>query len=480
MFRRFISLAALVSAALAPAAQAQSPPFNQPNAVLINISEADLNRIVRGAFRAGGGPRFEGGEEETSRGISDLEYRADVSEPELELGDDGTFRLSLEVLEGWLRIGRIERELLSRRTFCENLGVRVDPDRPVDIALQFRLLVEDGELQIIPQELQLSNAARNFELVKPSRCGNSFLPTWLLWWLGKHRLRKQLDSLDEVLLTKARESAAELNGDEGLLHKHWRIRPDPASERRMDLYLYPQTLDTSHGSLFVSLATSGADRARAASGPPEWASPLLSRSFLGLSESFVNAALQATFKRINDTPYEPSGGLDRLFKSRSIRTLLPGVRQVESGHDVYLTFRLSSAPEIRFERIDSGAGPARAVIRLRLSDVEMRFWETDGSSAEELAMIEIVSGRLALVPYANVIGGISFEIHENDWTLASREVELDEELLAAVFQEIVFGEVFETQYEPVAKSLFDVGEEEFRPRYFDRVGNHLVIGLGDF
>ena len=44
-------------------------------------------------------------------------------------------------------------------------------------------------------------------------------------------------------------------------------------------------------------------------------------------------------------------------------------------------------------------------------------------------------------------------------------------------QEMLFGEVFETRYEPVADDTLDVGTTAFDTRHFDLVGNHLIIGL---
>jgi hypothetical protein len=106
----------------------------------------------------------------------------------------------------------------------------------------------------------------------------------------------------------------------------------------------------------------------------------------------------------------------------------------------------------------------------------MTIWEGDSL----LGTLEIESSRLAVAPYLSAAGGISFDVIENEWRLSSRGIEFDEETLAAVFQELFFGEMFETRYDPVGRESFELGETKFNPRYFSLLGQHLVIGLTDF
>ena len=72
--------------------------FHEPNAVLINITEEDLNLIIREAFHANGASRIEGVRDEPSRGISDLRYQAGFSDPVLTLGQDGHAQLDVDIL----------------------------------------------------------------------------------------------------------------------------------------------------------------------------------------------------------------------------------------------------------------------------------------------------------------------------------------------------------------------------------------------
>ena len=189
-------------------------PFHEPNAVLLNISEADLNRIARDAFREHFGTTVEGATSDPSRGIRDLRYEATFSEPVLELDTEGGVRVDLDLVEAELRIGRIEHKFMRRMASCDGAGVNVDPDRPVEVGLEFRFEVEDHDLHIVPENVTVGNA-KGFRLVKPTSCQKTGLPKWLVWWIGKGQLRRKINKLDELLLAKAQSGAAELSEGSG-------------------------------------------------------------------------------------------------------------------------------------------------------------------------------------------------------------------------------------------------------------------------
>jgi hypothetical protein len=463
-------IAALAVVSLVAGAAAAGD-LDAPNAVLINVSADDLNRIVLDAFHDRGGPRVEGSRENVSSGVSDLNYHAEFSEPVLRLGADGRASIDLDILEADVRIGRVERRFLGRTATCENTGVRVDPSRPVDVTLDLRFAIEGRDLRILPEELRLEHTD-GVLLSKPTRCRKTFLPKWLVWRLGKSRIRRQIDRLDDALLLRARESAAELNERDVLRHE-W-----------SDLELAPDRLDTSMGSLFVSLSGGEAGGAVPREALPDWVPSLASGSFLGVSEPFLNAVLRRAAARLPGELREPRGGLRKLFRSSSIYTLIPGLRDVQSKSDLRYGFSVHEPP--RIEIVDLGGtagadgaapgleGARRAMIRLELTGIEIALWQSD---ERRLGGITIDSATLGVVPYLNPLGGISFETVENAWSVSSDGIELDEPILAAVLQELFFGKIFETGYDPVARGSLDVGGTSFDPRYFTRVGQHLVVGL---
>ncbi len=457
-------------------------PFHVPNAVLVNISEADLNRIVRDAFRESVGPSIERVSSDLSRGIRDLRYAARFSEPVLALDTEGGMTVDLDLLEAELRIGRLEHKFMRRMASCDGAGINVDPERPLEVALRMRFEINDHDLHIVPESVTIENT-KGIRLVKPTSCRNTWLPKWLVWWIGKGQLRRKIDNLDELMLAKARESAAELNEESGFLTKHWSIEARDGSTATSNFYLYPQRVDTSHGSLLIGFAGSTTQLEEATQSMPDWVAAESQRSYLGVSESFLNVAIRAAIGRLRTEPRQLSSGVSKLLRGSAARSLIPGLRDVESPENLRVGLVFHSPPRIEFEVLEAAADqtatdavPNRALIRIHLSGAELTLWESD----EFLGALEIESARLAVAPYLNLLGGISFDIVENAWLLSSRGMEFDEETLAATFQELFFGEVFETSYEPVAQRSFDLGETKFQPRYFSLLGQHLVIGLTEF
>jgi hypothetical protein len=448
-------------------------PFHEPNAILINISEADLNRIARDAFREHY-TTISGATSNPSRGIQDLRYEATFSEPILELDDDGGIRVDLDLLEAELRIGRFEHKFMRKMASCDGLGLNVNPDRPVEVALHMRFEVEDHDLHIVPLSVTVENT-KGFRLVKPTICRNTWLPKWLVWWIGKGQLRRKIGELDEMLLAKARSGAAELSEGSGFLTKHWSIEARDDSAPASDFYLYPQKVDTSHGSLLVGFTGSATQLQTASHSMPDWVAAESQRSYLGLSESFLNAAIRTAIGRLRTQPHKPSGGLSKLLHGSGGHSLIPGLRDLESTENLRLGLAFQHPPAIEFEALDHAVSE-RALIRIRLSGVELTIWDSD----ELLGTLEIESARLAVAPYLNLLGGISFDVVENEWLLSSRGIDFDEETLAAMFQELFFGEMFETSYQPLAQRSFKLGETKFHPRYFSLLGRYLVIGLSEF
>lgn len=464
---RFSPLAALLLFTLGPgqlAASDRPVPFHEPDAVILSVTEADLERIVREALLPNG-PRVEGRREHVSRGVTDLRYSAELSEPVLRLDEDGNAAVSLEILTGDLYIGRLERRVLARQAYCEGAGAVIEPGRPVDVELAFQFRVEDGDLKIVPQSVDLPNALERFRLIKPSHCGHTFLPRWLLWKLGKPHLRRYVGGLDELLLTSLRERAATLNDDDGLLTRQWR-----------GIHVYPSSVETSGGALLVRLTASSGDAtastsAVASSVAPAagWSGSLPARSFVGVSEPFVNEILTTALGRLSGPAHAPSGDFRRLVQSESMKSLIPGLRGLDSPGELRLSVDLLAPPRIEFTADDGG----RAIVRVHVTDLELGLW----GAGERLGTLAIDSATISAVPFASVLGGISFDILENDWQVSSRGIEVDEEAVAATLQELVFGELFDTRNEPVGARSLRVGRTAFEPRYFELVGNYLVMGL---
>lgn len=456
-----LSMALLLLASSTPA------PFLEPDAVLLNLSEQSLNRIVVDSFHANGGPQVAGGRARVSSRVGDLRYRASLSDPVLRLGEDRTARLSLEVLDASLRIGRLERRSGGTGARCEGAGVDVHPARPLRVDLALDFAIEDRGLRIVPRRVEIPEVGERLLLVGPTRCSNSLFPAWLLWWVGKPFLRRSVDHLDQIVLDRARKSAAKLEGKEDLVK----------SGLGAELRLFPEVLDTRGGSLLVGLTASSAE-VPARGAPPRALArrgSLPTESFLGISESLVNAVARRVLAGGRHFHSRRSGNARRVLQSDAIHALIPGLRKLPPGEPIALEVAFREAPRFEFGSAEDG----QALIRVVVSGVDLELRRSEGGTTATVGTLHIDAGRMAVVPFANLLGGISFRVVENRWRTSSTGVEFDDELVAATLQEIAFGKVFETSYAPLWARDLRIGDTQFFPRSFAALEGYLVIGLGE-
>jgi hypothetical protein len=114
-----------------------------------------------------------------------------------------------------------------------------------------------------------------------------------------------------------------------------------------------------------------------------------------------------------------------------------------------------------------------------LSGVQIDVRKDEGGRKTVLGSIHVDSVRMSVVPFMSLLGGISFRIVENTWKVSSTGLEFDEDLVAATLQEITFGKIFATSYEPLLKRALRLGETEFVPQSFAVREGYLVIALGE-
>lgn len=510
--------------------------FNEPDAVVLNVPEQDLNRFLQTALRAKGGPRFEGRQADAGRGLRGVRYQVEVSDPVLKLGDGGRVSLSLDIEKADLEVDRWERKLAGRMAYCENAGLSIDASRPVGIGAELDLEIAGGDLEIVPRQITVGDA-ENIRLLKPSRCRKVPLPTWLLWRLGQAHLRREIGKLDRTLLAKASRSVERLGTSEGLFRRRWQMRSlfDPESHEDFELSL--RYLDTSQGSLLVSLAGSstkgrgdnapppgeaqatfrkagtGPSARRTSSGspvpaprqrrhpsgdeprpergstnepsrlddsirqpaaPPELDRTQLPRDrpSLAISPAFLNAMLASSFTGSTGVTRKARGDFSRLMKSSAVYALIPGLRGVTSRETLSFSFAFPSAPTVEFRALDD-----TAEIRIRFQGIEMNVWEKTPDGPVRLGAMVVDSGTVGLALVPNTLGGVSFKIVENDWHVSSRGIEFDDVLFEATLQELMFAEAFETLSEPLLREGLSGGGMTLAPRAFRVAGGYLVVEL---
>jgi hypothetical protein len=203
-------------------------------------------------------------------------------------------------------------------------------------------------------------------------------------------------------------------------------------------------------------------------------------SFLGLSEMFMNEVARRAVSDTSRSRRNPIGNFRKLRASDAVYALVPGLRKLASKEHIYFELAFPNPPRFEFSKLDgAGAGwsGSDARIRVHFSDVEIHIRTDEGGQKKRLGTLHVESGRMAVVPFASRLGGISFHLLENQWQVSSTGLEFDESLAAATLQELTFGKIFATTYEPLLRRAMHLGETEFLPQSFAVNGGYLVIGL---
>jgi hypothetical protein len=309
----------------------------------------------------------------------------------------------------------------------------------------------------------------------------------MLWWIAKPFLQKQFNRLDEKLLLGAERGVEQLEDDDGAI---LRKRVDIEGQ---ELFVYPRVLGTDHDALWIAAAASS-DEHRPddpTRRPPDALGPSDERSFLAVSETTLNAILERVYLAWSKPASQPHGNVRKLFRSTEMLTLVPGLREIEDRQSLRWAVRFTATPRIEVGRLGDLATPDAAerfspfawpsiaelpLITLRTRGIEIEFTRS-GETRESVGALLIDSGVVSAVPYANRLGGISLHVVSNEWRVSSRGIEFEEQLLAATLQELIFAELFETRYEPLARSALTVGPIRFEPSGFSTADDYLVIDL---
>jgi len=443
--------------------------IDERDGLMLRVTESDLNAVLSDLSDANGWRRFEGLREKNSRGVHDFRYDVRLSPPWLELdGEAGGMSLGFDIVEADLNVGRIERRVGGMSLRCENIGVRVEPARPVDVELSFALPVHGGALQLRPTTVTVDGGKREFRLIKPSACRAGILPRSISWWLGKPALRRRLSRLDDILLSRVERLASEIEQDRGLLRSRWEL-----SAGTLDLKVARSTIDGEALSLSMDVTGRSTQEVREPVDPPVIPSV---GSHIALSGDLVNAVLAANGPREAGAPKQARGNMHELLTSESIYTLIPGLRDFPDLGQMRFRVRVDATPRLSLSSHDDPLDPGRgARIGLSVGSLAIEFFGKEGE--QPIGELRIVSGEIDLVPYVNSVAGVSFEVVRNDWRVAGYGIEQDEYLIAAMLQELVFGEFFETQYEPLLRDGVVLAKTEFLPTGFRVVDGYLVVDL---
>jgi hypothetical protein len=308
----------------------------------------------------------------------------------------------------------------------------------------------------------------------------------MLWWIAKPFLQKQFRDIDEKLLQGAESGAEQLRDEDGaVLRKYVDVEGH-------ELLIYPRILTTDDDALWIVAAGSSDETIpdEPFAGPPRSLAPSSSQSFLAVSQSALNAIIDRVYLEWSRPSNRPRGTVQKLFRSHEMLTLVPGLRDVENRQDLHWGIRFTAAPHVTLgtlSDVDVGNGASSALFKwplisdqplvtLHFAGIEIEI-ARGGDPPEVLGTLSIDSGVVGAIPYANRLGGISLHIVHNEWEVSSTGMAFEERLLAATLQELIFAELFETRYEPLARRALTVGPIRFEPSGFAVADDYLIIDL---
>lgn len=471
-------IVAFIVFALHPSVRAESAdpsgsPPHLPHAVLLNLSESDLNRILVDWFEDEGGHDLTGRQRRSSRGMTGVRYHAALGAPQLTLGDEGRAHLDIDLHHADFRVAALERRLAGARLRCEDFGVRLSPDEPLKIGVDLRFTVEDGGVWLTTEDVTADLDRRDLAFDRPARCRHAFIPGWLLWRLGRPALARKIEHLDEVILARARRAGDRAQGVHGLLRERLVI---PGRTEENAIELRPTRVATSDRALWVALdAGPSAPASGVETVPTSLPAPSAERSYVALSQQLLDAAIAQRFPAGTARHSAPGSDLTRLFRSSALYALVPGMRDVDQRDGLALGFRFHRTPQLEFSTVDATTPRERAALALTLTDVEIEWTQIHEGERVWLGTVRVERAEITVAPFVGPLGGVSFELIDNAWSLTSSGIEFNEPLLAATLQELVFAEVFATKFDPLLRRPMTLASTPFELSGFRRSGDYLLV-----
>ncbi|MFQ5766699.1 MAG: hypothetical protein ACE5ID_01760 [Acidobacteriota bacterium] len=251
----------LVAAALllAPGVLAAETPDEQvildTSAVVVHISEDDLNALIS-PYTAGPSGLVLSGYKNILKGkFREVDYQIDLDDARFSLQPGGRVVFTTRMAAASIHAGsiyKLKKNGRPSRLQCHDLAIDLDPDQPVSIQVILEISVDDGKLNIVSGEVNLSDGSDGFQVQRPATCKGAWILNPLVKTLVRRKIKKTLRDLDRVLGSIFQKEIAALGAlpaaeSEFSFHS-------PLENEAVRFSLRPSALGTSHGALHLSLA----------------------------------------------------------------------------------------------------------------------------------------------------------------------------------------------------------------------------------
>ncbi|MFQ5720236.1 MAG: hypothetical protein ACE5IK_11875, partial [Acidobacteriota bacterium] len=466
-----------------PAADAPASP--DIAAIVVNVTRDNLDTLLAQGEPADptGGRTFAGHHDSIKGKFHQVDYTIGLSRSHLDFAAGNTLTFSTSITAANIHAEaayKMKKNGKPGRLKCRDLGITLDPARPVPIEMNVALSIEDGDVALTSGEVRLPKGTGGLTVEKPGSCRGAWILNPLVKHVVRKKLRKKVADLQNVIGAVLERTLASI-GEAPRLAREIDLRP-PLGGTPVRFVLRPVALDTSHQALWIGLAL---DTREAEDGTPnDPQAPLAgnrppppdaARSYLALSESTFRRFFRTMLGDTSPAPLwlDADSKLSGALRSSVFLHLFPAIGELSADHDIAFSLSLRTMPQISFAS-DDDARTAWIDLQTttpmppspedpgdptcRAEGFELGLWNRSTQPARAIGSI-FIGPHLRLIPSLTPAGKLTLGLATNTWQVCARGVEGDSASLARLLTAAAIPLSLATHLRPLNFPLLRLGEQ---------------------
>lgn len=468
--RFVLALFLFPSTIYAQSLEAVPPVLLDPQALVVNLSAPDINRVLDEFDTTAGGQRLKGRFEKLSDSIQDVDYEIDLATPRIAFRRDSHAAVSSELRYMKMNLGKVSGYGLE----CEDMTIEFDRSQqkePIRLTGDIGIKLQGDRLLLNLASFHVSQPPNGFLVTEPKKCNGW---EWLTQQLVRWVVRSQVEDLENTLGQAIRDQLKKWNEDGSFLRFSGKFTLPAPLDRSMEFVIWPARFSTAFESFYLVLSASLRVE-RTSFGPVQSVQAVATippedsrTSFVAASELFAQRALGEVFSsKLPPVRFQISQSL--LEKILPLLDQLFGLERLDESKPFELSFALDRAPHLRFTGTPSGA----AQLSLESTEVGFSIWNGDMKPLESYR----IGSTLSIVPLLTEDQALALVLGQNEWEVSSSDGGGDPELVAALLQELTFGAFWDTEVHPFPLWQIPIGGSEIGPRTFRTRDGYLQLDL---
>lgn len=446
---------------------AENPPILlDPHAVIFNITAKDVNQLLETYDSSSKGEEIAGYLKKLGTSLEDVDYEVSIFYPRVEFQKNGKLKLRWYLSWASIHVGVAKKYGVR----CENFFVDIHPKGLVSLSAEARFEMKGDKLDVRLDNNLSYALANEFDVTKPAKCSGLSPFNGLIRLLAPEIIRSQMDDLGQRL------AAAVIK--EARVFRYIRSFSLPVpSPRKIDLVFQPSAVDTRHKAIQMAFSGSLAvtdlslDTSYSGTESIQYPSPNREHSYLAVSERYLQGLLKGIFAVSESPPirFKANDAINQILFSESVMRLIPKLRQMDPTSRISFAVSVTSPPTLSLEPTDNGAE-----VHLAAKSLILTLWNSSMEPNEEIASFRI-GPEIAFSPFVTADGNLALSLSHNDWEVETSGSGADDEMLAAILQEVTFGAFWDTTVHPFRIGPVDLGKGDFRIRRFYSDGDYLSV-----